>query len=277
MDIMQVSLQLVSSVYIQIIIVLIIILTIQVLIRHFLATLIRPIVRKHKYSPREARQREQTLVAVFHTGSSILLWLTAALIALDLLNINLAPFLTGAGLIGVLIGFGAQSTIRDFVAGFFVIVENQYRVGDIIRANVLGVPDGLSGSIENISIRATKLRDLDGTVHIIPNGQIVAVSNMTLGFANVNLDITIPYDTDVKLIEKLINKVGAELAKEAAWKEKIIEPIRFLRVDTFGDETITVKALGKVQPAEQWDVAGEYRRRLKEIFVKNKIIMVEEE
>jgi small conductance mechanosensitive channel len=144
-------------------------------------------------------------------------------------------------------------------------MENQYRVGDVV---CLGDTCGL---VEDITPRITILRDLDGTVHHIPNGEITKASNLSKVFANVNINIGVSYSADLEKVISVINTVGKKLSSDPEWKENIIEPPQFLRVDDFADSAVVVKILGKTEPLKQWDVAGEFRKRIKLAFDKNNI------
>lgn len=244
-----------------------IILILQVLIRTMTGRVIRRLVKDHKHtSASEARKREETLTGIIHTVSGIALWAIGIAVILSQLQVNLAAIATGAGVIGVIVGLGAQSAIKDYLAGFAIILENQFRIGDVVTLASAGGP--VSGTVEDITIRITRLRDLDGVLHTVPNGSIDVVSNKTFQFANINLDVGVSYDTDIALAEKTINAVGKEMAADEKWEKKFIEPITFLRVNAFADAAVTLKILGKVKPGTQWDVAGEYRRRLKIAFDK---------
>lgn len=235
-------------------------------IRRYISRIVKRAVRSHKYESRTVeRQREKTLVGILGTASAVIVWLIASVLVLSALNVNIAALATGAGLIGIVVGFGAQSTVKDFVAGIFIIAENQYRVGDIVEVA------GKAGVVEDITIHITRLRDLDGNMHVIPNGAIDTVTNMTYQYANVNVNVGVAYNSDIDKVIKVINEVGEDMAGKGKYKEDILEPIAFLRVDSFDDSAVTVKALGKVAPAKQWDIAGEFRHRLKEAFDKNDI------
>jgi small conductance mechanosensitive channel len=252
---------------IQILITIATVVVMQMILRRFIGNAIRRLVRVHHYqTAQDERQREDTLIAIFSTTSAVLVWVSGIIVILSLLQVNVAALLTGAGLLGIIVGLGAQNTVKDFLSGIFVILENQYRVGDIITIN-----NNASGMVEAITIRITKLRDLDGTLHFIPNGSITMVSNQTFGYANVNLDVEVSDSSDMAKIKKIINEIGEELAKDKAWDEKIIEPVQFLHVARFGEKTVTVKVLGKVMPASQWEVTGEFMQRLKAAFDKHKI------
>lgn len=256
--------------FIQVLATLIVASSLQLISHATISKLVKRAVRSHKYHTKsDEKKREQTLVNVFRTAAAVSIWLLALVIILWQLRINIAALLTGAGLIGVIVGFGAQNAIKDFLAGIFIIAENQYRVGDIITLRVGG--QEISGIVEEITIRITRLRDLDGNLHIVQNGAPEAITNRSFGFANVNIDISVAYDSDVDHVERVINQVGKSMASDQEWSECVIEPIVFLRVDGFEDSAVRIKALGKVLPSKQWDVAGEFRRRLKKAFEKEKI------
>lgn len=256
---------------IQILLTIIAALLLQLIIRNPIERLVRQAIRSHRYSSKEEeRKREDTLITVFHTASSVVVWIVAIIVMLIQLQINLAGLLTGAGLIGIIVGVGAQGAIRDFLAGIFIILENQYRVGDIVTLSA-GVTGGVSGVVEDITVRITKLRDLDGNLHIVSNGSVGVITNMTFQFANVNVDIPISYTTDIDTAQKVINEVGIELAGDKTMGPDVMEAIQFLRVESFDASVMTVKALGKVRAGTQWDVAGEFRRRVKIAFDKKGI------
>lgn len=226
----------------------------------------RSIKSENFKSKREEKQREDTLISTTNTAVRVIIWAIAGLLLLAEFGINIGPLLAGAGIAGVALGFGAQSMVEDFLAGFFILSENHYRVGDVIEIN-----QTVSGTVESVSLRETVLRDLDGMVHHVSNGEIKIATNMTMEFANVNLDVGVGYDTDIEKLEKVINDVGNELSKSAIWGDDIIEPPQFLRVDAFADSAIVVKITGRTQPMKQWGITGELRKRLKIAFDKNGI------
>jgi small-conductance mechanosensitive channel len=242
----------------------------QAILHSSLDRIVERIVRAHNHSSAaEEHKREATLKNVFHAASSIGIWLIAIIVILWQLHVKVAPLLTGAGVIGVVVGLGAQNLIKDCVAGVFIILENQIRVDDIVTLATSTAT--VSGLVEEVSIRTTRLRDLDGNLHILTNGNIGVITNRSFQFAQVNLDIFVPYDTDIDLIESLINQAGEQTSKTSSLKDDIIEPIVFLRVDNLGETNVTVKALGKVKPGSQWTIAGDYRRNLKKLLVKHKV------
>lgn len=240
------------------------------LIRRFGKIFIEKIIRKtvlsdHFLTKEAEKKREDTLIRVFDAALRVVVWAAAVLMILSELEVNIGPLLAGAGIAGVALGFGAQYVVRDFLAGLFLILENQYRVNDVVCL------DGTCGLVEDINLRMTILRDLDGTVHHIPNGEIKKASNLSKHFARVNLDIGIAYSSDLEKVIKVVNQVGNELASDPDWKEMIIKPPQFLRVDNFADSAIIIKILGETQPLKQWDVTGELRKRIKIAFDKEKI------
>lgn len=227
----------------------------------------KAVVRDHLFSTEEEKKREDTLIRVFHTTLYIIIIATAAMMILSEVGINIGPILAAAGIAGIAVGFGGQYLIRDIIAGFLIIFENQYRVGDVICAA------DKCGLVEDINLRITVLRDLDGTVHHIPNGEIKIASNLTKIYSRVNMNIGVAYESDLEKVIEVINKVGEELAQDPQWKDLIIKPPQFLRVDDFGESAIIIKILGETKPIKQWDVMGEFRKRLKIAFDKEGIII----
>ena len=184
----------------------------------------------------------------------------AILMILQEIEIPIAPILAGAGIIGIAVGFGGQYLIKDIISGFFFILENQYRVGDVVNF------DGTGGLVEDISLRMTTLRDLDGTVHHIPHGEITKVANLSKDFARINLNIGIAYAANLDQVIKIVNEVGDKLSQDPKWKEFIIKSPQFLRVEDFADSSVVIKILGETQPLKQWEVTGELRKRIKIAF-----------
>lgn len=217
------------------------------------------------------RKRRDTLSHVFSATLKITIWLVAASVILGAFNFDLAAVATGAGFLGLVIGIGAQTTIRDYLAGISILAENQYRVGDIITLSGGSIGAGSSGLVEEITLRITKLRDLDGTLSIIRNGEASVITNRTYKYSSVVLDIGVAYDSDIDAVERVMNAVGKDIQKDEVLGRKVDEPIAFLRVDQFAPSAIIVKAVGTVKPAAQWEIAGEYRRRLLKAFAKEGI------
>ena len=238
----------------------------------FINLLVKNIVDKHKYQSYSAREkRHNTLFRIFNGVFSLILWITSLTIILATFDIDISKLATGAGFLGIIIGLGAQATIKDILAGTFILAENQYRIGDIVTLSGGSLSGETSGVIEDISLRITKLRDLDGVLHTVRNGEASVITNRTYEYSRVVIDIGVSYDSDINKVEKIINKVGLEMKEDVSINESIREPIKFLRVDKFADSAIVIKVIGDVEPAEQWTISGEFRRRIIVAFRKNDI------
>jgi small-conductance mechanosensitive channel len=221
----------------------------------------RAITKPKRGESREGmKKRADTLQSVFMGLGKILIILLVLFMILSELNVPIGPILAGLGIVGIAVGFGAQYLIRDLIAGVFILLENQYRVGDVAR-----VAD-IAGLVEDITLRKTVLRDLDGIVHHIPNGEIKVASNFTRHFSRVNLDVSVAYGTDLDHAIAVINRVGKEVAEDSNWSWRIKTPPQVLRVNKLGDSGIDIKILGDVKPIEQWNVMGELRYRIKKAF-----------
>jgi small conductance mechanosensitive channel len=216
-------------------------------------------------SKQEIKKRTDTLTAVFVGLGKIVLATIIVFMILSELNVPIGPIMAGFGVVGIAVGFGAQYLIRDLIAGIFILLENQYRVGDVAK-----VAD-VAGLVEEVNLRKTVLRDLDGIVHHVPNGEIRVASNYTRQYSRVNLNVRVAYKTNLDHVINVINRVGEELAKDEKWRQKIITTPQVLRVDNLGDSGIELKILGDVKPIEQWDIMGELRKRIKEAFDKEGI------
>ncbi|MBK7134046.1 MAG: mechanosensitive ion channel family protein [Bacteroidales bacterium] len=218
------------------------------------------VVRDSMMSVEAEKKREDTLIRIFNGGIKIVILVMAIMMILQEIGIETGPILAGAGIVGLAFGFGGQYLIRDLISGLFIILENQYRIGDVININDTG------GLVEDISLRMTTLRDLDGTVHHIPHGEIKIVSNLSKQFARVNINIGIAYNSNLEHVIEVINRTGIELAEDPLFKDSIISPPKFLRVDSFADSSIIVKILGDTKPLKQWEISGEFRKRMKIAF-----------
>jgi moderate conductance mechanosensitive channel len=229
----------------------------------FLARIIRRLVPASSFhTPDEEKQREDTLIQIARGTLNVLIWVVAGLMILSESGVNIGPLLAAAGVAGLAIGFGGQYLIRDMLAGLFIILENQYRVGDVVCL------DSTCGLVENISIRMATLRDLDGAVHHIPHGTVSKASNLSKKFARVNLDLGVSYSADLEKVIQVVNETGNVLAEDPEWKAHITEPIQFARVNDFADSAVMIKVLGRTKPLQQWAVAGEFRKRIKIAFDK---------
>mgnify|MGYP000855656549 FL=1 len=177
----------------------------------------------------------------------------------------LAPLFASAGIIGVAFGFGAQSLVKDFLSGGFIISENQYRVGDIIEI------DGFGGTVERIGVRSTVIRDVEGNVHFFPNGVVQHVINKTMGYSKVYFTITVAPDTNISTASDIINRIGEEISSEEKWQHKVIEPPHFDILGDFNASSISLVVSGKTQPSDQWALTAEMRRRILREFEKEHI------
>ena len=227
----------------------------------FIERLVRRLVPPKHFLTKEAeKKREDTLIRIILGFSGVVIWLTAALMVLEEFGLAIAPFLATLGIAGVAIGFGGQYLIKDVISGLFIIIENQYRIGDVVCFNKI------CGSVEDISLRKTTLRDLDGKVHHVPHGEIKITSNLSKDFARVNLNIGIAYNANLEKVIEVVNKVGKEISEDPAFKEDVIKAPEFLRVDDFADSAVIIKILGEAKPLKQWGITAELRKRLKVAF-----------
>jgi small conductance mechanosensitive channel len=253
----------------------VVIILVSILLRKLLITISNTAVHRglkveNFNSEHEKTQQEDTLNGVLHYVITVIIGVIVILTLLSEIGIDITALVATAGIAGIALGFGAQSMVKDYLAGMFILAENQYRIGDVVRLNA---GTEVTGSVEKITLRQTVLRDLDGEVHYVSNGTIEVASNMTMEHSNVNLNIGVDYSTDINKLEKVVNTVGEKLSKEEEWKDKIIEPPSFLRVNDFADSFIEIKITGKTQPLKQWAVTGELRKRLKIEFDKNGIVI----
>lgn len=225
---------------------------------------------KHKNSEDDTKKRQDTLISLSDATLRVMVWLVAgfSIIKLVFPMLDLTPLFAGAGVLGVALGFGSQTVIKDFLSGLFIILENQYRVGDVVTL------DNATGTVEEISIRSTILRDNNGNVHHIPNGTITHTINKTMGFSKVYLSVEVSPTADVDKLAKIINSIGEEMMREDKWNARIIETPHFLGIDTFSSSTLVITIVGKTQPNAQWSVTGELRKRLLNAFKKEGIIAV---
>ncbi len=210
--------------------------------------------------PGAARKRVTTLVGLLRTIAVVTLWAVVVIITLEQTGLNITPILAGAGIIGLAVGFGAQNIVRDLISGFFMVMEDQVRVGDVAIVN------GTGGLVEAISFRTIVLRDLSGVVHVFPNGTINTLSNMTKEWSGYVIDMGVAYKEDTDHVVEVMRRVGDELRQDPDLGPKILEPIEIFGVDDFADSAVVIKARLKTHPIQQWSVGREYRRRLKKAF-----------
>lgn len=228
-----------------------------------LAKLVKQAVKstaKHRdWHRKDMEKRQKTLSALFVSIWRIMIIIYVAVsILTTVFRVDLGPLFASAGIIGVALGFGAQSLIKDFLSGIFIIAENQYRVGDIIAI------EGASGTVERIGTRSTVIRDIDGNVHYFPNGMVMHVINKTMGYSMARFNIAIHPSSNIDEVTEIIDRLGVELAAENEWKNKIIKAPAFVSIGEFTGTSVDLQIAGKTQPSDQWAVIAEMRKRLLE-------------
>ncbi len=211
---------------------------------------------------RDLEKRQKTLINLYqNVWRMFVMFVVIYVICYTIFDKDiLAPLFASAGIIGVALGFGAQSLVKDFLSGVFIISENQYRVGDVIEI------EGFGGTVERIGFRSTVIRDVDGNVHYFPNGMVQHVINKTMGYSMARFTVNVEPDTDMTKVEKIINKVGLDLAAEEDWKNKILEAPHYVLMSDFTSTSATLVISGKTQPSDQWSVIAEMRQRLLKQF-----------
>ncbi|WP_437955951.1 mechanosensitive ion channel family protein [Sorangium sp. So ce119] len=209
---------------------------------------------------REMEKRSDTLLGVFRTTGKVVVWVMVVMLFLVQLGVDVAPLLVGAGIAGLAIGFGAQELVRDVISGFFLLLENHIRVGDMVIVN------GTGGLVEHVGLRTVTLRDESGVVHVFQNGKINALSNMTREWSATVFDVGVASEEDVDKVMRVMREAGRELQEDRRYKASILEPLEILGVESFDGRAVIVRARIKTQPTEPWQIGREYRRRLKRAF-----------
>jgi len=208
----------------------------------------------------EDTKRIETLARVFRYTSAVVISLVAGMLALSEVGISIAPILGAAGVVGIAVGFGAQSLIKDYFNGFFMLLENQIRQGDVVEVG------GKGGLVEDVTLRYVRLRDYEGSVHYVPNGLISTVTNRSRGFAFAVIDVGIAYRESVEEAFAIMREVGTQLRASEAFAARILEDIDIAGVENWADSAVVLRCRFKVAPLEQWGVRREFLRRLKEAF-----------
>jgi len=214
---------------------------------------------------RETTKRAETLGRVFRYIASVVVWLIATMLVLSEIGVSVAPILGAAGVAGLAIGFGAQSLVKDYFTGFFLLLENQIRQGDVVK---VGEHAGL---VEEVTLRFVQLRDYDGNVHFVPNGTITTVTNMSRGYANAVVDIGVAYKEDLDQVMDIMRRVAEELRADEAFKARILDIFELAGVERWADSAVVIRGRFRVLPLEQWNVKREYLRRLKYAFDRENI------
>ena len=223
-------------------------------------------IRDDLYPTNEDRKRRiETINGISKIILRVLVNIVAVVMIINELGIDTAPLIASAGIIGVALGFGAQSLIKDLSSGLFIIIDNQYRVGDYVRLSYTS-SSTLSGTVEVIGVRNTALRGLDGTLHHVPNGNILATSNLTMGIGGMYEEILVGHECDISKVADIIDQVGKSMQESPEFSDKIIEPPRFVRVDGMVLNGIKIKVFCSTNPNDSWVVKGEFYRRLIQEF-----------
>jgi small conductance mechanosensitive channel len=208
----------------------------------------------------ELEKRAATIGGIIRKTIGVVIWVVAVVMALKEIGFDIAPILAGAGVVGLAVGFGAQNLVRDVISGLFMLMENQISVNDIAIIN------GTGGLVEQINLRTTVLRGLDGTVHIFPNGAITSLSNMTREFSYYVFDVSVAYKEDTDRVVEVLKEISEQMRQEEEFRPLILEPLDVLGVDQFGDSALVVKVRLKTIPSKQWQVGREMNRRIKKRF-----------
>lgn len=205
-------------------------------------------------------QRLRTLSQVIRYVLTVTITVVAGILILSEIGISVAPILGAAGVVGIALGFGAQSLVKDYFTGFFLLLENQIRVGDVVEAG------GKSGLVEEVTLRYLRLRDYSGNVHYIPNGSITIVTNMSMGFAFAVMDIGVAYRENTDRVVGVLRSVGQTLRAEEGFTGKILDDLEIAGVDSLADSAVIIRCRFQVAPLEQWNVRREFLRRVKQAF-----------
>jgi small-conductance mechanosensitive channel len=215
----------------------------------------------------EVERRRDTLEGLTYRAIRILILIIAFLMSLQVLNLDIGPAIAGLGIVGLALSLGAQHLVRDYVAGSFVLIENQYSKGDIVAIA------GVTGTVEDVSLRRTTLRDFDGTVHYVPHGLIQTASNLTRTWAGINLDVPVPYEQDLDAVSQAVDAAAERLAGDKEMGNAILERPRVIRVERLAEQGVTVKVFGRAAPANRFEASGALRRLIVEEAAKRNVIL----
>ena len=204
----------------------------------------------------ELTKRMETLDSLGVNVLQFFIVVIAGLMILDLLGLDIGPAVAGLGIVGIAVGFGAQSLVKDYFNGALILIENQYGKGDVVRVG------GVEGTVEDLTLRRTTLRDFEGNVHTVPNSAIVVASNLTRGWARISEELLVPSADLVDQASEVVDRVGREMAADPAWRRRLIEPPHVERIDALGPAGITLRIASRVQATHRWTALGELRRRL---------------
>lgn len=245
------------------ILILLLIVTLRVstaLINRLKGVLLKRMVYREEEPDMEAEKRLNTLMGVLRKIISVVVWTIFIMIFLEKININIIPILSAAGIVGLAVGFGAQELVRDFISGFFILLEDGIRAGDVVTLN------GTTGTVEKMELRTITLRDSMGVVHIFQNGKVNTISNMTKGWSAVRFDIGVAYKENLAKVMEVMQQVGDEMYAEDEYKSNMLASVEVSGLNNFGDSALEIRARIRTRPGKQWGIGREYRKRLKEAF-----------
>ena len=224
------------------------------------ATADRKIVERGGLSPADGVKRRRTMTSIVKFSINTLIMMVAIITILHETGVDIKPLLAGAGIAGIVIGLGTQNLMRDVLAGMFVLIEHQYDVGDFVT-----IAD-VTGKVEKVTLRMTQLRDVDGNVHFVPNGQAAVVTNLTKEWARAKLDVGVAYKEDVDRVIEVLKDIGNEMSSDPQWSEFLLEPVEVPGVQLLGESSVDIRIFFKTVPEEKWKIARELRRRIKNRF-----------
>ena len=235
------------------------------LVRRLKSILLKRMVYREEEPDMEAEKRLNTLMGVLRKILSVVVWTIFIMIFLEKININIIPILSAAGIVGLAVGFGAQELVRDFISGFFILLEDGIRAGDVVTLN------GTTGTVEKMELRTITRRDSMGVVHIFQNGKVNTISNMTKGWSAVRFDIRVAYKENLAKVMEVMQQVGDEMYAEDEYKSNMLASVEVSGLNNFGDSALEIRARIRTRPGKQWGIGREYRKRLKEAFDKHNI------
>ena len=250
----------VLSIIILIILLIVVLRVSSTLVKKLRGILLKRMAYRNEEPDLELEKRLNTLMGILRKTSRVVIWSIFGMIFLQKININIAPILTGAGIVGLAVGFGSQELVRDFLAGFFILLEDGIRTGDVVTLN------GTSGKVEKIELRTITLRDSSGVVHIFQNGKINTISNMTKGWSAIVFNIGVAYKEDITQVMQLMQEVGDDMFADDEYKIKMLDTMEVSGLNDFGDSALVIRGRIRTKPGQQWGIGREYRKRLKETF-----------
>ena len=245
----------------KVLLIIVVVLVVLAILRRAIPRLVASRVHKvREESPEELSKRTDTLSGVLVQIIAFIVWLVAFVMILGVFGVDTTPLIAAIGVAGLALGFAAQNIVRDYLNGFFIIMEDWYRIDEVVTVA------GITGAVVDFNLRRTTLRDLDGTMHVIPNNKVDLASNRAREWARINLNITVAYKENLSHVWQLVDAICQELRSDPAWGQHMISTPEVVRVDNLGDHGVELKILGDTKAGQQWALMGELRKRIKERF-----------